>query len=139
MGEIKVNIELENSFDIERFAEKRIPESDVRRYNLDAIVDTGSVMLVVPQDIIENLGLKFRRIVIVAYADDRKEERPVAGPVTIKIKDRMMITECIMGPPASETLIGQVVLESLDLLADCQSQKLIPRPESPIYPMLKLK
>ncbi|CAN2046407.1 Clan AA aspartic protease [Candidatus Magnetomoraceae bacterium gMMP-1] len=139
MGEIKINIELENSFDRDRFVEKQIMESDVRQYNFNAVVDTGSVMLVVPQDIVEKVGLKTRRLVIVTYADDRKEERPVAGPVTIKIGDRNMITECIIGPPASEILIGQVVLETLDLSADCQNQKLIPRPESPIYPMLKLK
>ncbi|CAN2045278.1 Clan AA aspartic protease [Candidatus Magnetomoraceae bacterium gMMP-13] len=139
MGEIKINIELENSFDRDRFVEKQIMKSNIRQYNFDAVVDTGSVMLVVPQDIVEKVGLKTRRLVIVTYADDRKEERPVAGPVTIKIGDRNMITECIIGPPASEILIGQVVLETLDLLADCQNQKLIPRPESPIYPMLKLK
>ncbi|CAN2040594.1 Clan AA aspartic protease [Candidatus Magnetomoraceae bacterium gMMP-15] len=139
MGEININIELENSFDRDKFVEKQMMESDIRQYNFNAVVDTGSVMLVVPQDIVEKVGLKTRRLVIVTYADDRKEERPVAGPVTIKIGDRNMITECIIGPPASEILIGQVVLETLDLLADCQNQKLIPRPESPIYPMLKLK
>jgi len=50
-----------------------------------------------------------------------------------------MTTECIVGPPLSEPLLGQIVLERLDLLADCQNQRLTPRPESPYYPLLKLK
>ncbi len=96
-------------------------------------------MLIVPQDIVEKLGLENTRKVVVSYADDRKEERPVAGRVRISIADRFMITECIVGPPLSEILIGQVILEELDLLVDCVNQKLTPRPESPYLPLLKAK
>jgi len=32
-----------------------------------------------------------------------------------------------------------VVLETMDLLVDCAQQKLVPRPESPFLPLLKLK
>ncbi len=70
---------------------------------------------------------------------DRKDERSVAGTVTIKIGKRFMNTDCIVGPPASKALIGQVILEELDLIPDCQKQTLTPRPESPIYPSLKMK
>ncbi len=139
MGEIAVQTKLENTFDQDRFLEGELPESKVRIHSLSAIVDTGAVMLVLPQDVVEKLGLRTRRTVIVAYADDRKEERPIAGAVTLTIGDRSMITECVVGPPLSEALIGQVVLEELDLLADCQRQTLTPRPESLIYPLLKLK
>lgn len=50
-----------------------------------------------------------------------------------------MITEYIVSPPLSEALIGQVILEELDLIPDCQKQTLSPRPESPILPSLKMK
>jgi hypothetical protein len=45
--------------------------------------------------------------------------------------------ECIVAPPLSEVLIGQVVLERLDLIADCTNRTLTPRYED--YPLLKLK
>ena len=48
-----------------------------------------------------------------------------------------MVTECIVGPPLSEPLIGQVVLERLDLIVDCANQTLTPR--HPDYPLFKLK
>jgi len=38
-----------------------------------------------------------------------------------------------------EILIGQIVMQRLDLLVDCRKPTLIPRPESPVYPSLKLK
>ncbi len=139
MGEIIVDLELENFGD--RVLQQRgyAPEESVRRLSVKAVVDTGAVMLVLPQDVVTTLGLQTQRTVIVAYADERKEERPVAGAVTLRIGNRMMTTECIVGPPLSESLIGQVVLEELDLLPDCQRRQLIPRPESPYFPLLKLK
>lgn len=83
--------------------------------------------------------MKTLRTVVGSYADERKEELPVAGPLTIHIGNRFMSTDCIVGPPLSEPLIGQIVLEALDLLADCTKRTLTPRPESPDYPLLKLK
>ena len=139
MGEVRVQIRLENFVDRYLYLEKKINENEIRKYEMEAVVDTGAVMLVLPQDVIEELGLKILRTVVVTYADERKEERPVAGTVTIIIDKRFMNTDCIVGPPASEALIGQVILEELDLVPDCQRQTLSPRPESPIYPSLKLK
>ncbi len=139
MGEIAVDIELENFVDRALQEEGQLREDRVRRYQMKAVADTGAVMLALPQDVVEKLGLRSRRTVVVSYADDRKEERPVAGAVTIKIGDRAMTTECIVGPTLSEALIGQVIVEELDLIADPQKRTLSPRPESPIYPSLKLK
>ena len=48
-----------------------------------------------------------------------------------------MSTDCVVGPPLSEPLIGQIVLEALDLIADCTNRTLTPR--YPDYPLLKLK
>lgn len=139
MGEIKVKIELENAADRYWFLEKKIKENEIRNYQLEAVVDTGAVMLMLPQDVVEDIGLKVERTVVVSYANEEREERPVAGPVTVRIGKRFMNTDCIVGPPLCEALIGQVILEELDLIPDCQNQTLSPRPESPIYPSLKMK
>lgn len=139
MGEIKVKINLENFVDRYLYLEKKLKEKEIRSYQMEAVVDTGAVMLALPQDVVEKLGLKILRTVVVTYANERRDERPVAGTVTIKIGDRFMNTDCIVGPPLSEALIGQVILEELDLIPDAQKQTLSPRPESPIYPSLKMK
>jgi clan AA aspartic protease len=139
MGEIKINIELENAADRYWFLKKKLLENEIRRYQMEAVVDTGAVMLALPQDVVEELSLEVVRTVVVTYANEEREERSVAGPVTIKIGKRFMTSECIVGPPNSEALIGQVILEELDLIPDCQRQTLTPRPESPIYPSLKMK
>ena len=136
VGEIVVNIGLENYVDRSNVA-SGLRTDPVRRTEVDGVVDTGAVMLVLPQNVVERLGLEPLRTAIVTCADERKEERPVAGPVTIEVCDRLMVTERVVGPPLSEPLIGQIVLEALDLIADCANRTLTPR--TPDYPSLKLK
>lgn len=136
MGEIVVNIGLENFVDRSNLR-RGISQEPVRRTRVDGIVDTAAAMLVLPQNVVERLGLEQLRTAVVTYADERKEERPVAGSVTIEVCDRFMVTECIVGPPLSQPLIGQVVLEMLDLIADPTNRTLEPR--MPDYPLLNLK
>ena len=137
MGEIVAQVELENPGDRALAQRGHGRESEVRRSSVDAVVDTGAVMLVLPQNVVERLGLEKQRTVVVTYADERREERPLAGPVTVRIGNRSMNTDCVVGPPLSEPLIGQIVLEALDLIADCANRTLTPR--FPDYPLLKLK
>ena len=136
MGEIVVSIGLENFVDRSN-VRSGIRQEPVRSTRVDGIVDTGAVMLGLPQNVVERLGLELLRTVVVTYADERKEERPVAGSVTIEVCDRSMTTDCIVGPPFSQPLIGQIILEMLDLIPDPTNRTLTPR--MPDYPLLNLK
>ena len=139
MGEIVASMELENAEDRGVVRRGLLDESTIRRATVDGVVDTGAVMLMLPEDVVSRLGLETRSEVVVAYANEYRETRQVAGPVTVQIGDRVMNADCVIGPPSSEPLIGQIVLEALDLVADCGNQKLGPRPESPDRPLLKMK
>ena len=139
MGEIVASMELENTGDGDIVRQGLRDESTVRRATVDGVVDTGAVMLVLPEDVVGRLGLRTRRQVAVTYADERREVRPVAGPVTVHIGDRFMIADCVVSPPSSKPLIGRIVLAALDLVADYGNRTLGPRPESPDSPLLKLK
>ena len=137
MGDIHANVTLENAGDREHFRRGDRAEADIRRSTVDGIVDTRAVTLVLPQNVVERLGLQTQGTAFVTYADERREERPLADPVVVQIGNRSMTMDCIVGPPLSEVLIGQVVLEWLDLIADCTNRTLTPRYED--YPLLKLK
>ena len=132
MGEIRASVRLENSWDRENVDRGLGVEADVRRTTVEGIVDTGAVNLVIPEEIAQELGLRHRRTRTVVYADERREERPVTV-VTIEIGNLATDTEAIVGTAGSEVLIGQVVLETLDLIADCKARTLAPRhPEGPV-------
>ena len=139
MGEIVASMKLENTEDRGVVRRGLSDESTIRRATVDGVVDTGAVMLMLPEDVVSRLGLETQSEVLVTYANEYREIRSVAGPVTVRIGDRGMIAECVVGPPSSEPLIGQIVLEALDLVADCRNQTLGPRPESPDRPLLKMK
>ncbi len=136
MGEISVDFELENPVDHELLERGLGEQSTVRRARVQGVVDTGAMMLVLPQNIVERLGLRVQDTVVVTYADNRKEERPVAGPVTVRICGRSTRTDCVVGPPSGEVLIGQIILKTLDLIADCTNRTLTPR--IPDYPLLRI-
>jgi clan AA aspartic protease len=137
MGEVVVDLKLENTIDRELVKRGLMKEEDVRALTGSAIVDSGARMLMLPQDIVEQLGLRELRKAIVIYADERKEERMVAGTVTVQVGERAAEVSCVVGPPASEILLGQVPLEIMDLLVDCGQQRLTPRPESPYLPLMR--
>lgn len=53
--------------------------------------------------------------------------------VTIEIGNLTTQTEAIVGPAGCQVLIGQLVLEALDLIADGRNRTLTPRhPEGPV-------
>ena len=53
--------------------------------------------------------------------------------VTVEVGNLSTWVETIVGPAGSQVLIGQVVLEQLDLIADCKNRTLTPRhPEGPV-------
>ena len=135
MGAIVVNVGLENAGDRVAYEEGLREESDIRQTEVKGTVDTGAVALALPQNIAERLGL--RRTAVVTYADDRKDERPVVGPVTVRVAGREMNTDAIVVPPFADVLVGQIVLEFLDLIADCRHRTLKPR--MPDYPLLDMK
>lgn len=56
---------MENFVDRYMYLDKKIQESEIRRYHMEAIIDTGAAMLALSQDVIEELGLKILRTVVV--------------------------------------------------------------------------
>ena len=138
MGEIVVQVELENQEDRALVERGYLEESEIRQARIPAVADTGAMMLALPEDVVEELGLQEVGSISARYADGRREPLPMAGPLTIQISDRSMPTNCIVLPSGADALIGQVVMEFLDLIADCTHQTLTPRPESPDRPLVRL-
>ncbi|WP_333174292.1 MULTISPECIES: hypothetical protein [unclassified Microcoleus] len=59
----------------------------------------------------------------------------LTAPVIIEIEGRETIeATMVLG---DMVLLGQTVLETLDLLGDCKNQRLIPNPENPERPVLR--
>jgi len=111
------------------------PEKSVE---VDAVIDTGATMVVLPKDIVDALGLRKVREVKVRYANNKVETRPIYGVVTIELKGRSANLDVLVEEKGSQPLIGQVLLELLDLIVEPKTRKLIPNPASPEMPMMEI-
>jgi len=105
---------------------------------VDAVIDTGATMVVLPKDIVDALGLRKVREVKVRYASNKVETRPIYGVVTIELKGRSANLDVLVEEKGSQPLIGQVLLELLDLIVEPKTRKLIPNPASPEMPMMEI-
>ena len=126
MGKVVERVRITNIFH---------PEKSVE---VDALIDTGATMVVLPQDIVDKLGLRKVREVKVRYANNKVEIKPVYRAVIIEIFGREGTFDVIGEEEGSQPLIGQVVLEVLDLIVDPKTRKLIPNPASPETPMINI-
>ena len=119
MGEIKAKIKLTNNDDLVKLALGIITEREVRSVEVDGLIDTGATLLNLPEELVEKLGLTRSGHIQVRYANNARELRPRAGVVQLELLGRDGPFDCVVGPPGSPILVGQIILETLDLIADC--------------------
>jgi clan AA aspartic protease len=105
---------------------------------VEAVIDTGATMVVLPQELVDRLGLKKIREARVRYANNKTELKSIYGVATVEIKGRSGNFDVLTEAEGSQPLIGQVVLEILDLVVDARTRKLVPNPMSPEMPMVEI-
>ncbi len=135
-GKIVTKAWLRNNQDLTRLADGRIAVEQVRQQEQELIVDTGARAAGLPLSIIEQLGLPATRKVTVTLSDGSRQERQLYGELRVQVGDRDDVFSCVAKPEGAPLLLGQIVLEALDLVVDCGRQRLIPNPEAPDGMML---
>lgn len=136
MGEVRTAVTLTNATDQVLVRRGMLSLIEVRSYTADALVDTGAVRTVLPAHVAQRLGLAIVGNQVVEYADGRQEGVGLTEPIDIKIDDRRTFDEALI--LGDEVIIGQTVLEKLDLLVDCSNRKLIPNPKHPDQPVSRV-
>jgi len=137
MGEVRVKVKITNAVDEALVRRGQLSADQVRTYEADALVDTGAVASVIPIYVATQLGLMMRGQKVVQYADGRNDVVDSTEAVVFEINGRDTLDEAyVLG---DEVLIGQTVLEKMDLLVDCRNNKVMPNPARPDQPVLKVK
>lgn len=131
MGKILVRMKIRNLFDEVRAKEGIIKESEIRETTVEnALVNTGATMLSLPIDLIEELGLEHAGEREVRTANGKVKRRVFRG-AWVEINGREGEFQAVELPLEVVPLIGQIVLEQLDLYPDPQNHRLTGRPEAP--------
>ncbi|MCC3524065.1 MULTISPECIES: clan AA aspartic protease [unclassified Microcoleus] len=136
MGAVRVKVKLTNAIDEELVKRGLLNPNLLRVYEAEALIDTGAVRTAIPLEVCEHLGLRIRSQEIAKYADGRQETVGLTGPILIEMEGRETIEAAMV--LGDSVLIGQTVLETLDLLVDCKNQRLVPNPENPERPVLRV-
>ncbi|MEG3939189.1 MULTISPECIES: clan AA aspartic protease [unclassified Microcoleus] len=136
MGAVRVKVKLTNAIDEGLVSRGLLKPNLVRVYEAEALIDTGAVRTAIPVEVCEHLGLRIRSQEIAKYADGRQETVGLTGPMIIEMAGRETIEAAMV--LGDIVLIGQTVLETLDLLVDCKNQRLVPNPENPERAVLRV-
>jgi hypothetical protein len=134
VGRFRVEFEVSNNDDLALVRRGLLPADKVRRTTLQGVVDSGAAKLVLPQAVVKQLGLTVGAPIQVRYADGRRSQRREAEGVFVELLGRHGTFKAIIEPRRADALVGAIVLEDLDLLVDCQTQRLVPRnPNGPLF------
>ena len=139
MGMVYADVELINGLDEGSARNHTIGEDEIRRFPANILVDTGSYMLAINEDIQEHLQLPVVDSKKAQTADNRIINCDVVAPIVLLFKNRRFTGSAMVLPGNSEPLLGAIPLEEMDVLIHPFRQELIVNPEHPLYAQLKLK
>lgn len=139
MGLVYADVELINAEDIGLARRNIIADEDIKRMNINILVDSGAYMMAVNDTIQEQLNLPFIEKRKAQMASGDVVEYDVVGPVMVKFANRTATCNAFVLPGDSEPLLGAIPMEEMDVLIHPQRQELIVNPDHPNYAQLKMK
>ena len=118
-----------------KLSNPRLP--NLHPIELNSLVDTGALMLCIPQSIAFQLELVELDKRPVTIADGTSLQVPYVGPVRVDFENRF----CFVGALVigDETLLGAVPMEDMDLVVHPATQKLMSNPMHPNKPSYTIK
>lgn len=111
----------------------------IRKMEVEALVDTGSIMLAINEELKLQLGLKVRDTRAAQLADGTVKQFEIVGPVEVHFKNRFSVTNAMVLPGNQEVLLGAIPMEEMDVLIHPAKQELVVNPEHPNMPQMVLK
>ena len=96
---------------------------------VEALVDTGATYTLLPQEVLERLGVQPRSKRRFILADGREVLYPTAW-VNAKINGEVQPTIAVFGEPGCDPLLGALTREEFGFTVDPLRRQLIPVPGS---------
>ena len=127
MGRFSIDVDLANQEDLYDVKKGLLRPEQVRHARVRGVVDSGLTRLVLPESVVQQLGLELSGSANVRYADGRSANRQIAKNVNLTYGGRESVFSAIVEPGRESALIGAIVLEELDFLIDCINGRLVPR------------
>ena len=131
MGLVYADLELISGDDLALHRRGFLPEDQIKRMRVSALVDGGSYMLVINDHIKEQLDLPVLDEQTARLADESEIRVEVVGPVEIRFENRRATVDAMVFPGNAEPLLGAIPMEDMDVVVDPKQQRLVVNPENP--------
>jgi len=139
MGVVYADIELINAEDIGLARRHLIGAEEIKRMRLSMLVDSGAYMMAINETIQSQLKFPFIEKRTVQLASGQVVEYDVVGPIDVRFANRRAVCSAFVLPGDSESLLGAIPMEEMDVLVHPQRQELVVNPQHPNYAVLKMK
>lgn len=139
MGPVHASLELMNSDDLALLSRGLITDDQVKRVEVNALVDTGASTLCINEVICAQLGLRTIDRRAVQMADGSVRPLDLAGPVEIRLENRRSTLSALVLPSDSEVVLGAIPLEDMDVFIDSVKRQLVVNPAGRNMAMAKAK
>lgn len=104
-------------------------EPSLSPVEVDALADTGSVFLCIPEHVRLQLKLEALETREVKLADGSHVSYPYAGPIILRFKNRTgFVGALVMG---DQVLLGAIPMEDMDLVVNPRDRTVDVNPASP--------
>ena len=125
MGIVHAELTLKNVRDEGYAKDGHIKPGEIRTAMVKAVVDTGSMRLVITEDLCQKLGLGITGERPARTANGQRVVGKVTEAVEIQWKNRNIILPVVVLPGAETTLLGAMALEGMDLMVNPVTQELV--------------
>ena len=139
MGFTYADIELISADDLALNRRGFLPDDEIKRLRVTALVDSGAYMLVVNDHIKQQLDLPVLEERTVRFADESERRVKIVGPVEIRFENRRTTAEAVWLRGDVEPLLGAIPMEDMDVVVDPKQQRLIVNPQNPNIPVVYVK
>ncbi len=96
MGEVKEKIKLTNFGDVRVYERNLIKRSEIRKLDVEMLIETGATMLTITEDFAEKLGIKKEKEILVPLADESIHKHFKGRGVLVEIGDRACVKDCVI-------------------------------------------
>jgi clan AA aspartic protease len=139
MDVVYADIELINSEDLTMASRNLIGAEEIKRIRLSMLVDSGAYMMAINETIQSQLEFRFIEKRKVQLASGQVVEYDVVGPIDVRFANRRAVCSAFVLPGDSESLLGAIPMEEMDVLVHPKRQELVVNPQHPYYAVLKMK
>jgi len=125
MGMVQAEITLKNYNDEILVHEGQKKLEDVRTVTVTAVVDSGSMYMVIPEELSQKLGLIATDERTAHIANGQRVNCKLIKAVEVQWKNRNTVVPAIIIPGSEKVLLGAIALEGMDLMVNPVAQEVV--------------